>query len=147
MTRQSEQLRQTRTQQLQEASARRAADTLARAQRAIIALSSRGQAITFAAVAAQAAVSESYFYKNPALREEIYSHRSAASTHAQQARQRSIPSTESLRTQLVVTRQRLQTLESEVRDLRLENEVLRGQVVELRRTRRHSEGTSPARAR
>jgi len=49
---------------------------------------------------------------------------------------------DSLRTQLTVAADRLRTLEREIRDLRTENEVLRGEVLDLRR-RQHRTPRTP----
>jgi len=129
------QLRQARTRQLRDAAANRAADSLARARRAIITLNARGEPVTFAAVAAEAKVSLSYLYKQPELAEEIRQRRSTGQppSHPYRGPRRSPASTDSLRTQLTVAAARLRELESEVRDLRAENEILRGEVLDLRR--------------
>jgi hypothetical protein len=135
----ADQLRQARTQQLKESAETRAADALARANRAIIILEARGEAITVASVAAQAGVSESYLYKHPDLQQEIRRRRGDRPTRPGRTRQTSA-SAESLRTQLTVASERLKNLDAEVRRLRQENETLRGEVLELRRQRRTVEG-------
>lgn len=143
-----DQLRQARTRQLHDAAATRSADSLARARRAIITLTARDAAVTFAAVAAEAKVSLSYLYKQPGLASEIRQRRSAGQPQQRPGRVsgRSPASADSLRTQLIVAADRLRTLEREVRDLRTENEVLRGEVLDLRRrqhrTPRASGGTA-----
>lgn len=139
-----DQLRQARTRQLRDATAARAADSLARARRAIIALNTRGEPVTFAAVAAEAKVSLSYLYKQPRLASEIRQHRPAGRPQPRQGR--SAASADSLRTQLTVAAQRLRTLEGEVRELRAENEILRGEVLDLRR-RQHRTASPPASGR
>lgn len=133
-----DQLRQARTLQLHEAAAARSADSLARARRAIITLTARDAAVTFAAVAAEAKVSLSYLYKQPGLASEIRQRRSAVQARPRQGRVSggNPASAESLRTQLTVAAGRLRALEREVRDLRTENEILRGEVLDLRRQHR-----------
>jgi hypothetical protein len=130
-----DQVRQARTRQLHDAAAARAADSLARARRAIIALNARSAPVTFTTVAAEAKVSLSYLYKHPDLASEIRQHRSAGQPRPRQDRNpRCSPaSADSLRTQLTVAAERLRTLDTEVRDLRAENEILRGEVLDLRR--------------
>lgn len=136
-----DQLRQARTRQLRDATAARSADSLARARRAIIALTARDVAVTFAAVAAEAKVSLSYLYKQPELASEIRQHRSAPRPQPCQARAgRNPASADSLRTQLTVAADRLRTLEREVRDLRAENEILRGEVLDLQRRQHRTTG-------
>jgi hypothetical protein len=133
-----EPVRNARERQLRDASAARAADAFARAQRAIISLTARGENITFAAVATRARVSESYLYKQPELRSEIRKRRfddTLAQPHSDRPRGGQATA-DSLRTQLSVAASRLRTLEAEVRDLRGENETLRGKVLELRRRTR-----------
>jgi hypothetical protein len=149
----SDQLRQARTRQLRDAAEARAADSLARARRAIIALNARSEPVTFTAVAAEASVSLSYLYKQAGLASEIRQHRDASQSQPRGTRipGRSPASADSLRTQLTVAAERLRTLEREARDLRAENETLRGEVLDLRRrqhrTPRAPGGTTPKETR
>ena len=140
----SDQLRQARTRQLRDAAEARAADSLARARRAIIALNARSEPVTFTAVAAEANVSLSYLYKQPGLASEIRQYHDMGMPRPRQPHVpgRSPASADSLRTQLTVAADRLRTLEREVRDLRAENETLRGEVLDLRR-RQHRATRAP----
>jgi predicted nucleic acid-binding Zn-ribbon protein len=130
---------------LRDAAEARAVNSLARARRAIITLNARGEPVTFTAVAAEAKVSLSYLYKQAGLASEIRQHRSAGQPPQQQHRVpgRSPASLDSLRTQLTVAAERLRTVEREVRDLRAENETLRGEVLDLRR-RQHRTPRAPS---
>lgn len=120
-----------RVTRLTEAAARRSADAYARARRAITKLRANGQPITFVSVARTAGVSTSFLYQHRELRREINDRR----THS--ARSPCSPAVssvtvESLRTKLVVAKQRNRELTEELAILRTENTFLRSKLLEQR---------------
>lgn len=135
MTSRSNTDRATRVDRLTAAAQRRSSEAEARARRAIMSLDGRGEPVTFATVAIEAQVSESYLYKHEALASQIRQHagrhRPRSSRDAEQS-----ATAASLRTKLAVTVDRLRVVEAELAELRDENATLRGEVLDLRRRMR-----------
>jgi hypothetical protein len=63
--------REVRISQLKAAASRKREDAIARANRALVSLESRGRPINFTSVSLEAAVSKDFLYKNQALRRII----------------------------------------------------------------------------
>jgi urease accessory protein UreF len=124
--------RQLRTARLAEAAAVRAADAEARARRAIIKLGQQNQPVTFASVAAAAGVSKSYLYAHQSLNTAIRSHQPTTRQTPTQPREDQATAA-SLRTKLHVVTARLHDIEAQLRQARAENEILLGELVQLRR--------------
>jgi hypothetical protein len=118
--------REQRVERLREAAATRSADAIARAHRAVTTLVARGGTVTFASVAAEAHVSESFPCKHSELRDRIAAaRRKARSSH-------DAASAASLRVQLDVVIDRLNKTNARNALLAKENETLRGEVSDLR---------------
>jgi hypothetical protein len=132
MRRDSEDVRRARTKRLADVAAKRSADAEARARRAIIRLDQQNQVISFASVANVAGVSKSYLYAHPALSTAIRSQSSAGRPAPSRPREEQATAT-SLRTKLHVVTTRLQEVEALLRQTRVENETLLGELVQLRR--------------
>lgn len=108
------------TRYLIQASHQRRAMALERARQAIRHLDHTGQAVTFCAVAAQAGVSRSWLYREPALRAEIERLRS------DRPGPRRLPAAQRATTESL--HQRLDTIREEISRLREENQQLRDQL-------------------
>lgn len=137
--------RTARIERLAHATAKRAADAEARARRAIIRLEQQNKPITIASVAAAARVSTSYLYAHAALRSEIRNRPSPSRLSALRPKDEQATAA-SLRTKLQVVRERLHEVEAQLRQALAENEVLLGELVDLRRkqSRVDRAGTSTA---
>lgn len=127
--------RNQRVERLREAAAGRSADATARAHRAITVLANRGTAVTFAAVAAEAKVSESFLYKHRELGDRIRSERRPVG-RPQSRSAREAASAASLRVQRDVLAQQLEKAKLRIAELEAENAALRGEISDLRATRR-----------
>ena len=127
MSRDDRALRQAR---LNEAAAQRTDDATARARRALMSLRARDAVINFNTVAAEAGVSKTFLYSNPALRAEVQTSRLPSREWAEAPR----ASARSQETQLKVVVATLTALRTENTQLRRELEVLRGELIKLRRT-------------
>lgn len=99
---------------------------------AIHELSRAGEPLTFPNIAKVAAVSISYLYKWPQVKEYIQSLRDqkASQLHPAQLQDKE-PGPHSLKTLHEVARNRIQELEAEIRKLKRENELLKGHVTEV----------------
>ena len=124
--------REARRLRLAAVAAKRASDTEARARRALMTLRQRGEAITFAAVAQAACVSESYLYAHGDLAPEIRRLRGAVVSRRGKATVDQATA-ESLRTKLHVVTARVVELEEELAQAKIENQALLSELVELRR--------------
>lgn len=123
--------RHRRVERLRESAAARSANAIARAQRAITVLTSRGSAVTFASVAAEAGVSESFLYKHVELADRIRAGRRPAGRPTVRS-PKEAASAASLRVQLDVLVERLKEANKKIEKLAAENETLRGEVSDLR---------------
>jgi hypothetical protein len=94
-------------------------------------LTSRGSAVTFASVAAEAHVSESFLYKHQELADRIRTGRRPAGQSKARSRQEAA-SAASLRVQVHVLIERLEAADLKIKALTAENEALRGEVSDLR---------------
>ena len=123
--------REQRVERLRKAAATRSAEAIARAHRALTALAARGAAVTFASVAAEAEVSESFLHKHPELRDRVrHGRRPNGRPKARSSKEAA--SAASLRVQLDVVTERLAEAKRTINQLKQENEALRGAVSELR---------------
>lgn len=121
--------REVRISQLKAAASRKREDAIARANRALVSLESRGRPINFTSVSLEAAVSKDFLYKNQALRRIIVSKRgpgrpalSATSTSGANASA----------VKLTVATEALRQLRRENQALAAENARLRGDLQALR---------------
>lgn len=114
---------------LQAAAARRA-NALGSAREAISRLDRDGQEISFRRVAAEAGVSRSWLYREPAIRAEIEKLRATASTASPRVPSAQRASTDSLH-------QRLDAIHDELTRLRDENRALRDQLARRLGQQRH----------
>lgn len=124
-----------RTDGLRAAAANRSADAIARAHRAITSRTARDAQVTFATVAAEAAVSESFLYKHRELNDRIKTARRPIGRPRARS-QSEAASTASLRIQLEVITARLAAVSERNELLAAENEALRGEISDLRAVRR-----------
>lgn len=99
---------------------------------AISELAENGQPLTFPNIAKVAGVSISYLYKWPQVKEYIQSLREqkAQQLHPTQPQDKE-PGPHSLKTLHEVAKKRIQELEAELRDLKRQNEMLKGHVTEV----------------
>lgn len=133
--------RDQRIDRLRQAAAARSADAVARAHRAITSLLARETALTFAIVAAEAQVSESFLYKHTELHDRITSARRPG-RRPQARSEKESASAASLRIQLDVITERLAKANERNAGLVKENEALRGEVSDLRARLRRPTGSS-----
>ena len=119
-------LRETRTENLRQAQAKRKDDTLERAYKAIEGLRKTGGKINFPTIAKEAKVSVSYLYKYPELKQQVAQLRSQQSLMPLSLEAKPVPSSHTK----IVSRlkERIHSLESVNQELRRKNEALAGQV-------------------
>jgi Family of unknown function (DUF6262) len=130
--------RNDRVERLRLAASTRSAEAIARAHRAITALAARGEAVTFASVAAEAGVSESFLYKHQELGDRVREARKPVGRPKARSTKEAA-SAASLRVQLDVVTDRLAKAHEKIVALTSEVEMLRGTVADLRaRARRPS---------
>lgn len=130
--------RDERVQRLTKAARERSTESLAAARRAIMTLRASNEAITPTSVAREAGLSVSYVSGKSELRTEI---RAAAGTALSSTQTTdSEQSDASSKTKLSVATDRLREQEVELNRLRRENAILRGEVLELRRSARVNPG-------
>jgi len=103
--------------------------TLEKVEQGIRQLIKEGRAITFHTVAQAADVSKAFLYKEPEIKERIEQLREQSIKKQPEFKQRASDASKDAMIQTL--RQRVKRLEVEVRDLRKQNEVAYGQVVEV----------------
>ena len=128
--------REQRTQTLLATSTLKSEIAEAKARRAIIAMTARGAAIDFPAVATEAGVSPSFLYKNPRLRAEIVSKRNPPPPRIETRSSIARSKDASNAVKLAVASNALRELRDENAALRAENARLQGEVQTLRRSLR-----------
>lgn len=120
-------LRETRTENLKQAQARRKDDTLERAYKAIEALQKTGGKINFPTIAKEAKVSVSYLYKYPELKQHIGELRNQQSSMPRKPLTK--PTASDSQSKIISRlKGRVRQLEEHNRELRRKNEALAGQV-------------------
>jgi hypothetical protein len=130
-----------RTARLKESAVARSADAVARAHRAITVLVNRDVPVTFASVAAEAGVSESFLYKHQELGDRIRQQRKPR-TRPKARNNAEAASAASLRVQIGVLADQVEKANEKIRTLTAENEMLRGAVTDLRARQRRAEKQS-----
>ncbi len=123
-------LRETRTENLRQAQAKRKDDTLERAYKAIEALQKTGSKINFPTIAREAKVSVSYLYKYPELKQHIGELRNQQSSMPRKPLTKSAVSDSQSK---IISRLkgRVRQLEEQNNELRRKNEALAGQVYRI----------------
>jgi hypothetical protein len=111
---------------------RRSEQTTQRAQETLIAMASRGDAVTVASLAQNAAVSRSWIYTQPELLERIEQLRQAAPVRPPGSAAASRASLESWKRRLDLAHQRIARLRDENQQLRRSVELLHGQLRDRR---------------
>lgn len=130
--------RRLRIARLRDSAAARSADAVARAHRAITVLANREAPVTFASVAAEAQVSQSFLYKHEELTNRIRQ-TGRPKTRSQARSSAEAASAASLRVQLGVATERLEKANRVIADQAATIEALRGEIADLRaRLRRHA---------
>ncbi|MET3808899.1 hypothetical protein ABIB25_005931, partial [Nakamurella sp. UYEF19] len=109
----------------QQAAQRKSDDATAKAQRALIALHTKGRPINFNTVAAEASVSKDFLYANSDIRRQIIQHRKTAAPESR--RPATTPSGRSDASSVV----KLAVASTALRRLRTENEILRSENARL----------------
>ncbi|WP_434438456.1 DUF6262 family protein [Lentzea sp. E54] len=130
--------RDRRVARLRESAETRSADAVARTHRAITVLANREAPVTFASVAAEAQVSQSFLYKHGELTERIKKvGRPRSGSRARNGAEAA--SAASLRVQLAVATEKLEKANQTIAEQTTTIEALRGEVSDLRaRLRRHA---------
>lgn len=123
--------RDDRVARLRAAAQRKSEDAAARANRAVITLENRGQAVNFNTVAAEAGVSKDFLYSNTQLRSLITEKRPGRPAAATPAAQQT--SEASALVKLAVATEALRRIRQEAAQLRQENAALRGELLATRR--------------
>ena len=113
---------------------RRSEQTTQRAQETLIAMASRGDAVTVASLAQNAAVSRSWIYTQPELLERIEQLRQAAPARPPGSAAASRASLESCKRRLDLAHQRIAQLRDENQQLRRSAELLHGQLRDRKQT-------------
>lgn len=122
--------RETRTENLKQAQAKRKDDTLERAYKAIEALQKTGGKINFPTIAKEAKVSVSYLYKYPELKQHIGELRNQQSSMPRKPLTKSAAS-DSQSKIIGRLKGRVRQLEEQNNELRRKNEALAGQVYRI----------------
>jgi hypothetical protein len=122
---------QVRVDRLTVAAREKSADKVAAANRAITKLTSSGASVTFASIAREAGVSTDFLYRNAPLRERISELRTSPTRSAAPLLER--PSGASQIVQIAALKKSVTELRHQRDELRRENEVLRGELLTLKR--------------
>lgn len=128
--------REKQTAILREAQQKRKQQKREQVFRAIEQMQKRGQPLTFPAIAKVAGCSVSYLYKWTELTEYIHDLQ-RQKTEALNPVPEKYPGPHSLRTLHEASKQRIRNLQAEIEELKRQNELLRGHVVEVYQLRRN----------